>query len=224
MNREQRWLVITARWILCPCSGGGQQPPPSRRGRPWILPATPATPRADAIGHGADRANTDAIDAVAATGLTFRQAYAPVHETLPAHAWMLPGPDPAGPGIHENARYLSSSFPVVAEQLQRTGYRTAAFVSAFVLDRRFGLARGFDVYDDGGGTWTERNARDTTDAAIAELRTSAATPRFLWVHYYDAHAPYAAPVPGGTTGSARERYLREVNFVDAQLGRLVDAL
>src|SRR4051812_15355969 len=223
MNRMRRWLLITASWILCACSGVGPQWTTSRSARPSILLVTLDTTRADAIGHGADRANTDAMDAIAATGLTFRQAYAPVPETLPAHTSMLTGLYPAGHGIHENARYLSSSFPVVAKHLQRAGYRTAAFVSAFVLDRRFGLARGFDVYDDGGGTWTERNARDTTDAAIAELRTSAATPRFLWVHYYDAHAPYAAPVPGGTTGSARERYLREVNFVDAQLGRLVAA-
>src|SRR4051812_6728307 len=223
MNRVRRWLIITASWILCACSGVGPQWTTSRPARPSILLVTLDTTRADAIGHGADRANTDAIDAVAATGLTFRQAYAPVPETLPAHASMLTGLYPAGHGIHENARYLSSSFPVVAEQLQRTGYRTAAFVSAFVLDHRFGLARGFDLYDDGGGKWTERNARDTTDAAIAELRTSAGQPRFLWVHYYDAHAPYAAPVPGGTTGSARERYLREIKFVDTQLGRLVTA-
>src|SRR5262249_61456568 len=36
----------------------------------------------------------------------------------------------------------------LATLLHRAGWRTGAFVSAFPLDSRFGLDRGFDVYDD----------------------------------------------------------------------------
>jgi len=78
---------------------------------------------------------------LAARGRRFRQAYTAVPETLPSHASMMTGLYPAGHGIHENARTLSASHPVLAERLRSAGYRTAAFVSSFVLARRFGLAR-----------------------------------------------------------------------------------
>ncbi len=52
---------------------------------------------------------------------------------------------PAGHGVHENARALPADVPVLAERLHQAGYRTAAFVSSFVLAKQFGLARGFDV-------------------------------------------------------------------------------
>jgi choline-sulfatase len=188
--------------------------------RPSILLVTLDTTRADAIGVGTNQAHTDVLNTIAASGRVFRQAYATVPETLPAHASFMTGLYPAGHTVHENARYVPASLPLLAEQLQKAGYRTAAFVSAFVLDRRFGLARGFDVYDDGEGRWTERNARDTTDAVLAELRQPSGKPRFIWVHYYDPHAPYSAPVPGGSEGTVRQRYLQEVRFVDEQLARL----
>jgi tetratricopeptide (TPR) repeat protein len=136
---------------------------------------------------------------------------------------MMTGLYPGGHGIHQNARYVDAKTPLLAEQLQRAGYHTAAFVSAFVLNRRFGLARGFDRYDDEFfGARDERNALETTDAAIQELRTPSSRPRFLWVHYYDPHAPYGAPDsrPGG---SLWNRYLGEISFMDVQMARLFRA-
>jgi choline-sulfatase len=186
--------------------------------RPSILLVTLDTTRADAIGVGSDQAHTDTIDGFSGRGRTFRQAYATVPETLPSHTSMFTGLYPAGHGLHENARYVPATVPLLAERLQKAGYRTAAFVSAFVLDRRFGLARGFDVYDDGEGKWTERNAKDTTDAVLAELRQPFDKPRFVWVHYYDPHAPYVAH--DGQSATTRQRYLSEVRFVDSELGRI----
>ena len=215
-----RWLIVlAAAAVVCSCRGDEPQTAAPRQVRPSILLVTLDTTRADAIGTGSNQAHTDVIGGLAGRGVTFRQAYAAVPETLPSHASMMTGLYPAGHGVHENARYVGKTVPLLAEQLQTSGYRTAAFVSAFVLDRRFGLARGFDVYDDGEARWTERNARDTTDAVLAELREPSDKPRFIWVHYYDPHAPYAAP--GGGDGTARQRYLQEVRFVDAQLGRLI---
>ena len=109
--------------------------------RPSILLVTLDTTRADAIGPEAKGIQTPAFDALAARGRRFRQAYATVPETLPSHASMMTGLYPAGHGVHENARYLSGDRPVLAERLRQAGYRTAAFVSAFTLARRFGLAR-----------------------------------------------------------------------------------
>jgi arylsulfatase A-like enzyme/Tfp pilus assembly protein PilF len=191
--------------------------------RQSILLVTLDTMRADAIGPEAPGVQTPGFNAVAARGRRYRQAYATVPETLPSHTSMFTGLYPAGHGIHENARYVSPTFPLATERLHAAGYRTSAFVSAFVLARRFGLARGFDVYDDGqpaGGS--ERPAAQTTDAALAELGSRSAQPRFMWVHYYDAHSPYAAPEPFRTKYAATP-YLGEVAYVDSQLGRLVRA-
>lgn len=192
---------------------GASTPAPTPRVS--ILLVTLDTTRADATGSA-----TGNFNALAARGMRFSRAYAAVPETLPSHATMMTGLYPAGHGIHENARTLAADHPLLAERLQRAGYRTAAFVSSFVLARRFGLGRGFDTYDEVEDT--ERSARETTNRAIEYLRGKASTPQFLWVHYFDAHAPYAPEEPFRTR-YAKNLYLGEVAAVDEQLGRLVAA-
>ena len=210
--------------LLCGCRRGGEAPASSAAppvGPPSILLVTLDTTRADAIGPEARRVETPAFDALARRGLRFRQAYATVPETLPSHSSMMTGLYPAGHGVHENGRFLGPALPVVAERLRGAGYRTAAFVSSFALARRFGLARGFDVYDDAPEAGrAERSARETTARALADLRASAKGPRFLWVHYYDPHAPYAPPEPFATR-YAKAPYLGEVAAMDEQLGILM---
>jgi arylsulfatase A-like enzyme/Tfp pilus assembly protein PilF len=199
---------------------GGSAAPASR---PSILLVTLDTTRADAIGPEARDVETPAFDALAARGARFRRAYAPVPETLPAHASLMTGLYPAGHGVHENARALAPAHPVLAERLREAGYRTAAFVSAFVLARRFGLARGFEVYDDALPPGrSERTAAKTNERALAYLARPAAGPLFLWVHYFDPHAPYTPPEPFRSRHAARP-YLGEVAAMDAELARLVQA-
>jgi len=191
--------------------------------RPSILLVTLDTTRADAIGPEAVLVETPAFNALAARGQRFRQAYATVPETLPAHASMMTGLYPAGHGVHENARYLPATHAVVAERLKTVGYRTAAFVSSFVLARRFGLARGFDTYDEElPAGRPERTSADTTDRAVAFLAGSAKQPLFLWVHYFDPHAPYTPPEPFRSRYRTKP-YLGEVAAMDEQLGKLVQA-
>jgi choline-sulfatase len=181
------------------------------------------TTRADSIGPEARGIETPAFDALARHGLRFRQAYATVPETLPSHASMMTGLLPAGHGLHENGRFLAPGVPVLAERLRGAGYRTAAFVSSFALARRFGLARGFDLYDDEPAAGrAERTARETTERALADLGVSPKGPLFMWVHYYDPHAPYAPPEPFATR-YAKAPYLGEVAAMDAQLGVLAAA-
>src|SRR5262245_63746998 len=111
--------------------------------------------------------DTDVVSALESQGRRFTQAYATVPETLPSHTSMMTGLYPAGHGVHENARFLSADHAVLAERLQQAGYRTSAFVSSFVLARRFGLGRGFDVYDDEmPGGRAERTSTATTDRAL----------------------------------------------------------
>ena len=217
-----RGAVVLGGVLLAGCARQTQAPPPVER--PSILLVTLDTTRADAIGFAAKaRVDTEAFTALEHRGRRFTQAYATVPETLPSHTSMMTGLYPGGHGLHQNARYVPASTPLLAEQLQRAGYRTAAFVSAFVLNRRFGLARGFDVYDDTMPAGrNERNARETTDAAIRELGTPSEKPRFLWVHYYDPHAPYDPPEPYRRI-HGRDPYFGEVDFMDEQAGRLFAA-
>lgn len=182
---------------------------PAPAPRPSILLVTLDTTRADAIG-----ADTPAFNALAARSRQFRFAYATAPQTLPSHSSMMTGLYPAGHGVHENARQLATSHPVIAERLAEAGYRTAAFVSAFPLARRFGLARGFELYDDAlPNGRTERSARETTDRALAWLAQNDQQPRFVWVHYFEPHFPYDSP----------RGYRGEIAAMDEQLGRLVHA-
>ena len=205
------------------CSDRQPPQPPAPAARPSILLVTLDTTRADAIGPGAKGIETPAFNALAARGRHFRQAYATVPETLPSHLSMMTGLYPGGHGVHENARFLGADQALLAESLGRAGYRTAAFVSSFVLSRRFGLSRGFEHYDDElPGAANERNAAATTDNALAYLaKQDSSTPLFLWVHYFDPHAPYEPP-SRFRTGYATP-YLGEVAAVDEQLGRLTQA-
>jgi len=198
---------------------GCAKPHPVEVVKPSILLITLDTTRADAMRPD----TTPNFNALAARGLLFRQAYTPVPQTLAAHASIMTGLYPAGHGVHENGRYLSEKVPVLAGQMKSAGYRTAAFVSAFALARRFGLGRGFDVYDDQmPEPEEERSSKETTDRALAYLARPSAQPLFLWVHYYDPHFPYTPPEPYRSR-FRDSLYLGEVAAMDEQLGRLVAA-
>ncbi len=186
--------------------------------QPWILLVTIDTTRADAMGPEV----TPAFEALAASGRRFTAAHATVPETLPSHASMMTGLYPGGHGVHENGRTVSEAHALAAEQLKQRGYQTSAVVSAFVLARRFGLARGFDAYDDElGPAATERRADVTTARAKAALeRLDRSRPAFVWTHYFDAHAPYDPPEP--FRSQYRDNlYQGEVAFVDAQMADLM---
>lgn len=205
--------------LLAACGKPETPAPAAPAERASILLVTLDTTRADAIG-----AATPSFNALARRGRQFRYAYATVPQTLPSHASMMTGLYPAGHGVRENARFLDASKPLVAERLRSAGYATAAFVSAFAVAKRFGLARGFDVYDeDFGENRAERDAKATTERALGWLQNAPPQqPLFVWVHYYDPHYPYTPPAPYDAR-FANQRYLGEVAFMDEQLGRLVQA-
>src|SRR5262249_30826137 len=153
------------------------------------------TTRADHIGvYGDSRARTPRLDALAGGGVLFERAIAAAPITLPAHASLLTGLYPFVHGVRNNGNFsLGESTPTLATALRDRGYRTGAFVSAFVLDRRFGLGRGFDEYDD--RLQIERRGDATAAAAVQWLAASAGgeAPFFLWLHLYDPHDPYDPP-------------------------------
>jgi tetratricopeptide (TPR) repeat protein len=204
--------------VVCVCACSKPETPRAPAApRPSILLVTLDTTRADAMG-----AHTPALNALAQRGRRFTQAYATTPQTLPSHTSMLTGTYPAGHGIHENARYVAVQHPLASERLRAAGYRTGAFVSAFPLARRFGLTRGFDVYDDELQQGrVERRANETTDRALAWMQQQNG-PVFLWVHYFEPHTPYDPPAEFRAR-FANDPYRGEVAAMDEQLGRLVQA-
>lgn len=207
--------------------------------RPDVLLVTIDTLRADHVGcYGSTRAATPVLDALAARGVRFATGIAPTPLTAPSHASILTGLTPLRHGVRDNGGFaLPEGVGTLAEALRAAGYRTAAFVSGFPLDRRYGLGRGFELYDDRlpRGTdarraaYVERPADQTTDALLRWLESdehpphAAAAPRFAWVHYFDPHAPYEAPADFARR-FADSPYDGEIAFVDAQLGRVLERL
>ena len=235
-------LIVLTLLALVGCRPAGSKsqtstsPVPSR---PNVLLVTIDTLRADHVGcYGYGAASTPTIDALAKRGIRFETAVAHAPLTGPSHASILTGQTPLGHGFRNNSGYvLTPEGRTAAQDFRLAGYRTAAFVSGFPLDRRFGFDRGFDTYDDhlpkGNDRrrtpYVERFADATTDAALHWLASPVPgggqqpAPWFLWVHYYDPHAPYEPP------GDLAKRYQRapydgEIAFVDQQLGRLLHAL
>jgi arylsulfatase A-like enzyme/tetratricopeptide (TPR) repeat protein len=193
------------------------------------------TVRADHLGCYGDRAaRTPVVDALAARGARFETAVAHSPITGPSHASILTGLTPLRHGVRNNSDYvLPPGVPTLPDALGRAGWRTAAFVSGFPLERRFGYDRGFETYDAAfprgndprRAPYVERPAGMTTHAALRWLddRASSPDPWFLWVHYYDPHSPYEPPAEYAVALAGRP-YDGEIAFVDAQLGRLLQRL
>src|SRR6185503_11358006 len=115
-----------------------------------VLLVTIDTLRRDRLGaYGSAAGLTPTLDRLASSGVRYSHAHSHVPMTLPAHASILTGRTPRAHGVHVNgASRLDDAVPTLATELKRAGYRTGAFVGAFVLDARYGLSRGFDEYDD----------------------------------------------------------------------------
>jgi arylsulfatase A-like enzyme/Tfp pilus assembly protein PilF len=190
--------------------------------RPAILLITLDTTRADRLGIESSAVKTPHFDQLAERGLYFTQAYSTTPTTLPSHTSMMTGLYPMDHKIRENGRRVDAQLELLASRLQTLGYQTAAFVSGFPLAEQFGLARGFDMYDDDlAASANERSATLTTDAALEYLALEE-TADFLWVHYFDAHAPYEPPEPFLSLYKD-DLYSGELAYIDSEVGRLLSA-
>lgn len=235
-GRVQRALFFTACAVAAACAPA----PPSAR--PALVPGasraqnvllvtidTLRQDRVGAYGHGGGL--TPTLDELSARGIRYANAFSHAPLTLPAHTSILTGRTPVHHGVHLNgSARLDGGVPTLATVLKAAGYRTGAFVGAFVLDARYGLARGFDEYDDrlrGAGddrsfAYAERPGADVVQAAGDWiLQPGAASPWLAWVHLFDPHTPYAAP-PEFRAG--RSPYDAEVAYADAMVGRLLARL
>jgi arylsulfatase A-like enzyme/tetratricopeptide (TPR) repeat protein len=222
---SQRGGLVRARW--------------AKQGvdRPNVVLVTLDTTRADRLGcYGHAAAGTPTLDALARTGVLFSQAASTSPLTQPAHCSIMTGMYPTHHGVRVNGNTaLSPEQETLAETLAASGYETGAFLGAFVLDGRWGLNQGFQVYDDRfdlekhkhldlGGV--QRPADKVVDAALAWLEGRRG-PFFAWIHLYDAHTPYEPPEPFRSAYAPRGLpglYDGEIAFADQQVGRLVSWL
>lgn len=231
-------LLSSSLALLVACGRAGETPGPSY---PAYAPAslnlvlvTLDTVRADRLpAYGYSGIATPALNAIAREGARFESAATTVPFTLPAHGSILTGVYPPRHDVRENVGYvLAGEVPTLAERLSKAGYATAGFVSAFVLDGRWGIGRGFGTYFDGfdpqamerANLASARDGAETVAAATAWLdERPPGKPFFLWLHLYDAHDPYTPPEPFASRYPGRP-YEAEIAYVDELVGRFRAAL
>ena len=176
---------------------------------------------------------TPTLDALARDGIVFERAISQVPLTWPSHAVILTGTYPFQNGVQDfTGQPLAPQFRSVVQAFKQAGYATGAVVSAFVLDRSWGLARGFDFYDDAFSAETfekkdiglvDRRAKESVAHAISWLKKTPRRPFFLWLHLYDPHSPYDPPEPYRTEYRSHP-YDGEIAYADHELGNLMSWL
>jgi arylsulfatase A-like enzyme/Flp pilus assembly protein TadD len=199
--------------------------------RPNVILITIDTLRADHVGcYGAQSVKTPTLDGLARDGVVFERAISQVPLTWPSHAVILTGTYPFQNGVQDfTGQPLAPQFRSVAQAFKQAGYATGAVVSAFVLDRSWGLGRGFDFYDDAFSAeafqkkdigLVDRRAEESVAHALAWLKKTPRQPFFLWLHLYDPHNPYNPPEPYRTEYKSH-LYDGEIAYADHELGRLI---
>jgi len=220
--------VVALVIVSAACGRGGDPAGPPRN----LVVISLDTTRADHLGcYGHPAQATPNIDAVAREATVFTRAVSSNPLTAPAHSTMFTGTSPLVHGLHRNNLRLDDANVTIAERLRAQGMRTGAVVGAVVLDAEFGLAQGFDDYHDdfreqrhaGTHRYAERRAEEVSDEAIAWLEAHGSRPFFLFVHYFDPHAPYEPPEPFASR-YRQDAYLGEIAYTDQQVGRVFAAL
>jgi len=222
-------------------------PGPPSAARPDVILITLDTTRADHLSaYGYFRDTTPVLEAFAKEAVRFEQAWSTSSWTVPSHASLFTGLFPISHGAryktaeeqaaepdltsalhHTWIRPLDPAHLTLAEALRAAGYRTAAFVGGPYLRALFGMAQGFDWYDDrmvlsagpslAAYYWLNRfvvelepdifrfghayrRGDDLDEAVFSWLDRQGDDRFFLFVNYFDAHQPYW-PV-----AAVRERY------------------
>ena len=215
------------------CGRGATTPPVVPTARHLVL-VTIDTLRADRIGaYGNTTVATPTLDRLAREGAMALHASAQVPLTRPSHISLFTGLYPSQHGIRDNVSPpLGPRVPVLAEILQRRGFKTGAFVSSIVLSKQSGLGRGFARYSDQFDIGEDdarflNTIQKRGDATVAEAAAWLVEPgserRFAWVHLYDPHDPYEPPEPYASRYAGRP-YDGEVAWSDELVGRLDAAL
>ncbi len=230
-------------------------------GRPNLVLVVLDTLRADHLGaYGYARPTSPCLDAIAARGVLFEDASAPSSHTVTSMLSLFSGVDPQRHGnlyFFETNSFrapqrrvrpeLPAALPLLAEELQRAGYRSAAVITNPWLRASYGFARGFERWIDlHPAEWKSHPSAEQVLTSARALLDELAAPRaqapfFLYLHFMDAHPPYrpadaergrfadaSRPQPAQRYGPAAEarpeditllsdRYDESIRSLDAQL-------
>jgi arylsulfatase A-like enzyme len=165
-----------------------------RGSRPHIFLITSDTLRADHLSiNGYSRWTSPSIDRFARDAWRFTGAITVIPKTAPSFATIFSGLHPRAHGVEFNRQRVPEGAEMLAETLQKRGYRTAAFVSNPAVSADRGFARGFTRYEsfppvDGVARSTEAFIRWAEQEDWDH-------PTFLWLHWIDPHGPYEPPPP-----------------------------
>jgi arylsulfatase A-like enzyme/Tfp pilus assembly protein PilF len=217
----------------------GKLPAGVERSELNVLLITLDTTRADRIGayarpRGLEAPATPRLDELAARGTRFDNAVSVTPLTLPAHCTLMTGLLPAAHGVRDNGGFrLDPARRTLAEAFAAAGFRTGGFVSAYVLDHKWGIGQGFERYFDdfdlakvktSNMGEIQRRGDETVARATAWIDEVAPAGRFFaWVHLYDPHTPYAAPEPFASA-YPHAPYNGEIAWTDSLVGDLLDHL
>ena len=184
--------------------------------------------------YGDNEIQTPTLDALSKDGIRFSQAFTPSPITNTSHTTILTGLLPSSHGVTDFGIPLAPAHLTWAELLKKSGYKTAAFIGAVILDSKTlapGLDRGFDFYDNfpehsaSKSRWgrVERRGMDVVQRAETWLTQHRSGPHFVWVHLYDPHDPYEPPAPYSETYKNR-LYDGEIAYADAALAHFISYL
>lgn len=229
-QKATSFLRFTITLLILSCHILGRLALPAEKGVVNLLIITIDTLRADHVGiYGYEKIKTPHIDSLGKNGVLFDQAFCHVPLTLPSHCSLFTGTLPLFHGVRDNGYRLPSFNVTLAEILKKEGFKTAAFVGAFPLDSRFGLNKGFDVYDDLYGSrnvvrdlsFIERKAEEVNKKVSEWLDQNQNSRFFVWVHYFDPHAPYEPPSPFNHQYAGQD-YDGEIAYTDHAVGNLME--
>jgi arylsulfatase A-like enzyme len=219
-------VVLAASLVLWACTESASPRPRN------VLLLTLDTTNAGALScYGEHPGITPNLDELAREGILFENAYSTAPFTMPAHSSIMTGLYPLRHGARMNGTLrLSPDARTLAEVAQEHGLQTAGFVTCVILSRNFGIDQGFDEFGEPkdkrktGLSAGRRSGRDMTDEALAWLAgRDRSQPFFVWMHYYDPHAPYK-PRPPFYEQAGRDPYLSDVAMMDHEIGRVFEAL
>ena len=210
----------------------GTQPMPAVTTEPApVILISVDTLRADHLScYGYKKLQTPHIDSLARGGTLFTEISSQAPITLPSHVSLFTSTYPFANGIRENAQVLPAGAVTLATVLAAHDYNTAAFIGGYFLERRFGLAQGFQTYDSpfdtraiNGALDLKRPAAQVLDGAEHWLQQNSGRPFFLFVHLFDLHQPYDAPASYRARAPQSE-YDQELAYVDDSLGNFFEFL
>src|SRR5882724_4135829 len=223
-----RVLFVLLCCHLFAAADAAREPEEEKAARPRVFLITIDTLRADHVHcYGYEQIQTPALDLLAEQGIRFTQAFTPSPITNSSHASIMTGLLPSSHGVSDFGVPLAATHPTLADLLAKSGYSTAAFIGAVILDSKNlapGLDRGYAFYDNFPEATTtksrwgrlERRGMDVEQRAESWLNAHPAGAHFVWVHFYDPHDPYEPPPPYSAVYKSR-LYDGEITYADSAL-------